>query len=35
MAPTIPMFQKKSDERQVTYFPRYNNEFKNLNILVT
>ena len=35
MPPAIPIFQKKSDKRQVIYFTRPNNEFKTLNILVT
>ena len=29
MPPAIPIFQKKSDERQVIYFTRPNNEFKS------
>ena len=29
MPPAIPIFQKKSDERQVIYFTRYSNEFKS------
>ena len=29
MPPAIPIFQKNSDERQVIYFTRSNNEFKS------